>query len=138
MEWKKPVAPAADGPADADDDSATPRNGAASSRRVGVRVALRGAARLRLPGDQLREVTTCDVSREGLSLLTARPVAPGTRCSVEFELPLRDSQVAVTVAAKSMYSSYTGAEGFRVGLQFASLSDDAAGALDAFMQAERP
>lgn len=131
MELNKPADPP-DGGAGPGDRKNVP------ARRSTVRTALRCAATLLLPGDLRREVHTCDVSRDGLSLLTARPVAPGTRCQVQFELPLADRTPLLALAAKAVYSSYTGPEGFRVGLLFAGVDADAERAIDEFIRLEKP
>ena len=64
---------------------------------------------------------TIDVSLEGLSLSTESPIAPGSRCSVCFELPCRNGARPLQVDAKSIYSSYSGPGDFRIGMVFVDL-----------------
>lgn len=110
-------------------DQASP---GAPGRRSGVRKVLRSAGTVSLPGGQSREVTTWDVGREGVSVLTSKPISPGTRCSVSFEVPAGGGRGAVTAPAKVVYCSFTGADGFKVGLAFTGLDPDSESAIGEF------
>jgi hypothetical protein len=103
-------------------------------RRASARTALKGAARVTLPGPVMRDGQMCDLSVDGLSLMTPRPISPGTRCGVAFTLPFGGRPFAdVTVQAKAVYSSYTGTAGFRIGMLFTALDDDARRLIDEFL-----
>ena len=78
---------------------------------------------------------TIDLGVDGLCVLTAKPVASGTRCQVSFLLPLGAQEVAFSAAIKTLYSSDSGAEGFRIGAVFVALDADAGAALHSFADA---
>ena len=108
----------------------------APNRRSNRRKGLRCVASLTLPDQSAQRATTMDVGMEGLSVLYARPVAPGTRCHVSFELPLGSRDVSVSAQIKTTYSSYCGAEGFRIGASFITLDPDSTAALAEFMASD--
>lgn len=96
-----------------------------ASRRLAARTGFRGRGTVELPGNLSRDVEMHDLSRDGLSVMTSKPIAPGTRCTISFELPLADQASArLTVHAKTVYSSYTGADAFRVGMTFTELDGE--------------
>ena len=99
------------------------------NRRSNRRRGLRCAAALTLPGREPQRATTAEVSIEGLSFHFGRPVAPGTRCKISFELPLGGRSVPVSAQIKTAYSSYCGDEGFRIGAVFVALDTACAEAL---------
>ncbi len=99
------------------------------NRRSNRRMGLRCTAALILPGREPQRATTADISVEGLSFHFGRPVAPGTRCQISFELPLGGRGVPVSAQIKTVYSSYCGAEGFRIGAVFVALDAACADAL---------
>jgi len=101
------------------------------NRRTSPRVAIRRPVTVTI-GDVRKEVQTWDLGREGMCLIASRPITPGTRCRVEFELPVGGALVAVSAAAKIVYSSYSAAGEFRIGALFLGLDDDAAMAIGAF------
>lgn len=68
-----------------------------------------------------REGTLQDMSLQGLSLFTTRPVEPGSRCVLHLVLPLPSGPRALALPAKSVYSSYTGPGAFRIGMLFMAL-----------------
>jgi len=76
--------------------------------------------------------TTCDLSIDGLSFRTARPIAPGTRCDVSFELTLGDHHLPVQAVVKTIYSSFAGADGFVIGAVFTQVDPGSAAALAEF------
>jgi hypothetical protein len=91
-------------------------------RRAARRVGLKGAASVLLPGNVERDVQMADLGEDGLSVMAAKPISPGSRCTVSFDLPFTSQpSTRVSVAAKAVYSSYTGADGFKVGMQFTAL-----------------
>jgi len=107
-----------------------------SNRRSNRRRGLRCTAALVLPGREPQRATTAEVSIEGLSFHFGRPVAPGTRCQISFELPLSERSVPVSAQIKTIYSSYCGDEGFRIGAVFVTLDTACADALLAFTAPE--
>lgn len=102
------------------------------NRRSSRRKGLRRACVLRLAGGEERPGVTIDLGVDGLCVLTAKPVASGTRCHVSFDLPLGTTELAFSAAIRTLYSSYSGAEGFRIGAVFLTLDDAAAAALLGF------
>jgi len=83
-------------------------------------------------GDVRKEVQTWDLGRDGMCLLAPRPIAPGTRCRVAFDLPVGDAPIAVSVSAKVVYSSYSAAGEFKIGAVFLDLDEEVASTLGRF------
>ena len=104
------------------------------NRRAAPRKAFRQAATV-VHGDVVKTAQTWDIGADGMSLLAARPIAPGTRCRVTFALPLGDGPVEVTVAVKVVYSSYSANGEFKIGAVFTDLADDVAVVLSKFAAA---
>jgi hypothetical protein len=96
-----------------------------SNRRATPRKVIRERASI-VVGEVTTGVQTWDVGRDGMSLLAPRPISPGSRCRVTFELPLADGPVSVTAAAKVVYSSYSAAGEFKIGALFIGLDDELA------------
>lgn len=105
----------------------------ASNRRSFQRKALRQPATI-VHADQTLQVRTWDLSLEGMSLLSPRPMPPGRHCSVSFVVPLAGGERTVTLPLKIVYSSYTGPEAFKVGAVFASLDAEVAEAIRSFVE----
>ena len=101
------------------------------SRRLAARRALRRDATL-THGKIRAPVQTWDIGRDGISVVAARPIAPGTRCLVEFDLPLGGSVHVIAVSAKVVYSSYAAAGEFKIGAVFIDLDEDVAKTLARF------
>ena len=114
----------ADGPAESNDGKPS---SPVAGRRTTSRTGLRGPATVALAGGLTRGVEMHDLSLDGLSVMAARPISPGTRCTISFDLPLGEppSSRRVTAQAKAVYSSYTGADGFKVGMIFMGLETEA-------------
>ena len=102
------------------------------NRRSTRRKVLRQPGTLTLAGQTPRAVTVWDVGVDGLSVLSPRPVPPGSRCELDFELPDVGALAAVHVAGKTVYSSFMGAEGFRVGLVFTGALPEVQRAIERF------
>ena len=102
------------------------------NRRATPRKAVRAAATV-VYGDVTRRVQTWDLGRDGMCLLSDRPIAPGTRCKVTFDVPLASETVTVTAAAKVVYSSYSAAGEFKIGAVFTGLAEDVALVLGRFV-----
>ena len=75
------------------------------NRRAFPRTVIRQPATLAHGGASVA-VQTFDIGEAGMSLVAPRPIGPGTRCTVAFDVPLRDGPVAVTAMLKVVYSSY--------------------------------
>lgn len=103
----------------------------ALNRRAFHRKVLRQPATVRL-GDASSAVRTWDLGLDGMCLVTTRPISPGTRCTVDFELPLQGGPRALSVAVKVIYSSYSGADGFKIGTHFTGLDDETAALIGEF------
>ena len=101
------------------------------NRRASPRVAIRRPATVTI-GDVRKDVQTWDLAREGMCLIASRPITPGTRCRIAFELPVGGALVAIDATAKIVYSSYSAAGEFRIGAVFLGLDDAAATAIGAF------
>ena len=86
-----------------------------ANRRAGRRRALRGAAVVRLAGDAPKEAIAYDLGEDGLSLVCARPISPGTVGEVSLDVPLAGETFTLTVGVRVVYSSYLGARGFQGG-----------------------
>lgn len=102
-----------------------------SSRRVAARRAIREDAIL-AHGTTRSTVQTWDVGRDGISVIAARPIAPGTRCRIEFELRAGSAPQAIAASAKVVYSSYSAAGQFKIGAVFIDLDDESARGLERF------
>ncbi len=104
----------------------------ASNRRSFQRKALRQPATV-VHADQAMKVRTWDLSLEGMSLVSPRPMPPGRHCTVSFVVPLAAGERSVTVPLKIVYSSYTAPEAFKVGAVFANLDAEVAEAIRSFV-----
>ena len=69
-------------------------------------------------------VRTWDVGLDGMSLVSPKPIPPGTRCTVTLELPEGDTWKPVHVPVKTVYCSLMGSEGVKVGAVFVALDAD--------------
>lgn len=105
------------------------------NRRIAVRKAFREAATI-VYGGSTKAVRTWDIGVDGMCLLSPRPIAPGMRCQVAFDLVLGDkAPVHFDVAAKVVHSSYSAAGEFKIGAVFTDLDDDTARVLGQFVAA---
>ena len=94
------------------------------NRRAFSRKAFRQTVTV-IHATQTSQMQTSDISRDGICLLSPRPISPGSLCKVTFALPLVGGDTMVTAAVKVMYSSYTGPEGFKIGAAFSNLDAEA-------------
>ena len=101
------------------------------NRRAFARTAIRLPATVIL-GEAALAVHTLDIGPGGMSLLVPRPIAPGTRCSIAFELPLGDGTVSIAPPIKVVYSSYQSVEQFKIGAVFTEIDEATAQALERF------
>jgi hypothetical protein len=104
-----------------------------SNRRVSARKVLRRPATVMLPGGVERVVRTWDVGLDGLSLVSAKPIPPGTKCTVTVDLPEGDTWRPVQLPVKTVYCSLMGAEGVKVGMVFGALDPDTERVLEHFV-----
>jgi hypothetical protein len=104
------------------------------NRRVVPRKALRQRATL-VQGDITRQVQTWDLGRDGMCLLSPRPIAPGTRCKVTFDVPLASGPMSLTAGLKVVYSSYSASSDFKIGAVFTDLDEGVAAILGKFAAA---
>lgn len=86
------------------------------SRRLQPRNRLHWPVAIQVVGGTERQGMTVDLSQEGLSLSTDRPISPGSRCSLQLQLPGEPEPLLVHV--KAVYSSYRAPGDFRIGMVF--------------------
>jgi hypothetical protein len=108
-----------------DTSDSTEDTGSGASRRTHARLAVRRPVSLTMSDGSVRSGTTVDVSQLGLSLTTDKPIAPGSKCQVRVEWVTGAAPKSVEIAAKAVYSSYSGPKCFRIGLIFTEKGADA-------------
>jgi len=103
-----------------------------STRRVQPRNVLRCPVTIAIAGGPERIGTTVDLSRDGLSLSTDRPIPPGSRCTLSLRAA-NDPNAghSLRISAKSVYSSYSAPGDFRIGMVFLGLEAEVEDALRA-------
>jgi hypothetical protein len=104
------------------------------NRRSSRRKGLRQPAVLTLANQPPRAVTVWDLGVDGMSVLSPRPVPPGSRCELHFDLPHDGAITEIHLVGKTVYSSFMGTDGFRVGLVFLELADPCAAAIERFAE----
>lgn len=102
------------------------------NRRAFSRVAFRQTVTV-IQATQTSQMQTSDISRDGMCLMSPKPISPGSLCKVTFTLPLAGGDRAVTAAVKVMYSSYTGHQGFKIGAAFSHLDVEVADIIKTFV-----
>jgi hypothetical protein len=95
------------------------------NRRAFARTAIRQPATVSY-GDASVPVQTLDLGQGGMCVMAGRPIGPGTRCTVTFDVPLREGPVEITASLKVVYSSYMAPGQFKIGTIFTGLDDGAA------------
>ncbi len=88
-----------------------------------------------LPGGVARPVTVWDLGLDGMSVLSPKPVPPGTRCELHFALSHAGQLTDVQAPGKTVYSSFVGTGGFRIGLVFTQLAPAVADAVERLIAA---
>lgn len=102
-----------------------------ASRRQQPRNSLRVPVSIAIAGGPERSGTTVDLSRDGLSLTTDRPITPGSRCTLRLA---SDGVVdSLRVEVKSVYSSYAAPGDFRIGMVFTDPAHEAHAQLRALL-----
>ncbi|HEX6361554.1 MAG TPA: PilZ domain-containing protein [Albitalea sp.] len=104
-----------------------------TNRRLSARKALRRPATVLLPAGLERAVRTWDVGLDGMSVVSAKPIPPGTRCTVRMEIPEGDALRPLDVPVKTIYCSLMGPEGVKVGMLFGALDEVTEAAIQRFM-----
>lgn len=104
----------------------------ARNRRTGKRKMLRGEAVVQC-GETHAYARLWDVGLDGMCLLTKRPMSPGTRCAATFQVPINGAITPVTAQVKVVFSSFSGPDGFKLGVVFVDLSKDAAELISQFV-----
>jgi hypothetical protein len=95
------------------------------NRRAFARTVIRQPATVTY-GDTSLPVQTLDAGQGGMCFVSRRPIGPGTRCTITFDVPLAEGPVGIIASLKVVYSSYLEAGQFKIGTVFAELGDDAA------------
>lgn len=106
-----------------------------SDRRRDERRLFRSGAVWTPVGMAATQVRTLDVSAGGIALVAAFNPPTGHLCIVRFVLPTRDGPLTVETSGRVARSVFSSADdGFRVGVHFDPLSDEAARALQRFVR----
>lgn len=105
-----------------------------SNRRIHPRKVLRAPAKVVLPGQAPRDSKTWDLGIDGMSLMSPKPIAPGTKCEVSFDLPVGGKIMPVIAPVKVLYCSFSGPDGFKVGTAFGDLDDESREAVIGFTE----
>ena len=103
-----------------------------ASRRKGLRVD----CTLLLDAQAPRNGLLVDVGTDGASFTTARPVAPGSRGELHFDLVVPAGRVGIAVRVRTVYSSFVGGPAgarFRIGASFVTPDAATLAALEAFV-----
>ena len=103
----------------------------ASDRRAAHRKVLRQAASM-IQGDTARQVKTWDLGTDGMCLLTSKPIPPGSKWQVTFDIPRPGQATTVTVHVKVVYSSYAGPNEFKVGAIITDLDQEVVNTIQEF------
>lgn len=111
-------------PPPASQDQQRPDTVSTASRRRHDRINLRCSVLVDIKAVPTREGQIQDLSLQGLSLITARPIEPGSRCTLRFELVLEGGPRQMALPAKAVYSSYVGPGAFRIGMLFMALAPE--------------
>lgn len=102
-----------------------------ATRRLQPRNALRCAVTITIAGGNERRGTTVDLSHDGLSLSTDKPIPPGTRCTLSLQAPRVADAATLHIDVKAVYSSYSAPGDFRIGMVFIGLDSQVADVLRA-------
>ena len=103
-----------------------------ANRRIHPRKVLRGPATIVLPGQAPRDGRLWDVGLDGLCVLSPKPIPPGTKCEVHFDVPVGGKSTRVHAPVKVLYCSYCGSDGFKVGTSFGELDEASLDAVKGF------
>lgn len=107
-----------------------------SDRRKDTRKMVRTRVRMTFSGGHVLEVRSIDISETGLGVASEYHIHSGVLAQVQMQLILPKGLVTLDAQARVMYSVLArDAGGFKVGLQFTSLSTDASTVLHDFLRA---
>jgi len=73
------------------------------------------------------------LGQDGLSLVCARPISPGTVGEVSLDVPLAGETFTLTVGVRVVYSSYLGVQEFKAGAVFTHVDEAMARAVHKFV-----
>lgn len=102
-------------------------------RRVERRRPLRAPVTIAVAGKGMHEGKTLDLSLSGLSVLVREPLAANDQCALRFMVPVGTKRCQVEARATVMYCVCSGMDGFRVGIRFGAVSNDAASLIARYM-----
>ena len=100
----------------------------APHRRAALRKALSTSAKVVLPAGE-RDVRLRDLGSDGAALISSKPIAPGTKIELKFDLWVREGARPLAVTARVVYSSYQARDVFKIGVVFTALRHDDAAAI---------
>ena len=83
-----------------------------------MRKALRTRSELQYEPQQHVAVRTIDISLSGMSLMSAHSLDTGTQCTVVFQIADQGALLTISAAAKVVYNTCQGTDGFRLGIRF--------------------
>jgi len=100
-------------------------------RRVNCNVR----AKMMQSGQPPEDVRLCDLSLGGIGLITQRNIPMASVCHVKFRLTMPSGHLfTVVAAAQAIYSAYNARQhGFKTGLRFGKLPDEAVAAITEFI-----
>lgn len=110
-----------------------------NDRRQNERKPLRTTSYLRLPGARPVAVRSVDIGIGGISVIAAANPPAKTSCVIRVGLPAGALGIKlVEVQASVLHSVFSGREdGFKVGLNFVSLSAEARQAISSYLSSVR-
>ncbi|MBI1906687.1 MAG: PilZ domain-containing protein [Rhodocyclales bacterium] len=102
-------------------------------RRTDHRRPLRTPVTIVAPGKGAREGKTLDLSLSGLSVVVREPLAVHDQCALRLLLPVGGKRCSVDARATVVYCVCSGMDGFRLGLRFGTMSNEAAALIARYM-----
>lgn len=104
-----------------------------AERRTDHRRPLRTPVTIVAPGKGAREGKTLDLSLSGLSVVVREPLAAHDQCALRFFLSVAGKRCPVEARATVVYCVCSGVDGFRLGLRFGAVSNEAAALIAHYM-----
>lgn len=99
---------------------------AAADRRISPRKVMQVLARVSVEGDAPLDVQTVDLSHHGVSITSSRQLNVGQECVVELGVSVPEIASPPALRAVVRYCSRMREGEFRIGMQFTSVSIEAA------------
>lgn len=87
-------------------------------QRSAVRHPLVGRGQLKLPGGQLLEVKTVDISTTGVGMIATQALKKGLSCDIDVTLPVGAQHHRVIASGQVAYCAADEAGSYKVGLEF--------------------